>query len=763
MAEKKPSKKKPPPLPTRDEVLTFIRESPQPVGKREIARAFHLKGSDKIPLKALLKDLAAEGLLDRQAKRKVAARGALPAVAVIEVTGLDEDGELLARPAAWDSPEAPPTIYLAPDKRSRAALAPGDRVLAKLQRIDDGTYEARTIRRVAKVERRILGIYEMSDAGGRLRPTDRRARDDYVLRAEHTAGAQIGELVLAEVRPGPPRARHREVRVLERLGPVGDACGLSLIAIHEHGLPVDFPPEAVAEAEAAKATPLGTRTDLRALPLVTIDGADARDFDDAVWAEADTDKRNKGGWHIMVAIADVAAYVRPGSALDRSAFDRGNSAYFPDRVVPMLPEALSNGWCSLRPNEDRPCLVAEMWLDAEGSLRKHRFHRALMRSAARLTYEQVQAAHDGHPDSLTEPLQQSVLAPLYGAYDALLAARETRGTLDLDLPERRVVLAKDGTVAAIEARDRLDSHRLIEEFMITANVAAAERLEALRQPCMYRVHDQPDPVKIEALRQIMDGLGIRLAKGQVIRPRVLTQILHKVRESPAAHMVNMLVLRSQSQAVYSPANIGHFGLALARYAHFTSPIRRYADLLVHRALIRGLKLGKDGLPPEADGRLTEIGEHISATERRAAVAERGAVDRLTAAFLQDKVGTIFAAAVNGVTRFGLFVTLDDSGADGLVPMSLLPDDFYDHVEAQHALIGRRWGRTYRLGERVRVRLREAEPITGGLILELIEGEESASGTRKNKPRPIRPTRPGKKHLPKKKPSGKRRKKPARKR
>jgi len=403
-----------------------------------------------------------------------------------------------------------------------------------------------------------------------------------------------------------------------------------------------------------------------------------------------------------------------------------------------------------------------MWLDAEGSLRKHRFHRALMRSAARLTYEQVQAARDGHPDSLTEPLQQSVLAPLYGAYSALLAAREKRGTLDLDLPERRVVLAKDGTVATIEARERLDSHRLIEEFMITANVAAAERLEALHQPCMYRVHDQPDPVKIEALRQVLDSLDMRLAKGQVIRPRTLTQILHKARQSPAAHMVNMLVLRSQSQAVYSPANIGHFGLALARYAHFTSPIRRYADLLVHRALIRGLKLGKDGLPPDADGRLVEIGEHISATERRAAVAERDAIDRFTAAFLQDKVGTIFAAAINGVTRFGLFVTLDDSGADGLVPMSLLPDDFYDHVEAQHALVGRRWGREFRLGERVRVRLREAEPITGGLILELIEGEERKGTTarrdNKDKRKPMHPSRPSKKRPAKKKPSGKRRKK-----
>jgi ribonuclease R len=435
----------------------------------------------------------------------------------------------------------------------------------------------------------------------------------------------------------------------------------------------------------------------------------------------------------------------------------------------MLPEALSNGWCSLKPAEDRSCLVAEMWLEADGSVRKHRFHRALMRSAARLTYEQVQAAQDGYPDTHTAPLRDSVLAPLYGAYGALLRARERRGTLDLELPERKVVLGSEGTVVAIEARERLDSHRLIEEFMIAANVAAAERLESLRQPCMYRVHDQPDPVKIEALRQILDGLGIKLPRGQVMRPRVLTDILHKVRSLPAARMINELVLRTQSQAVYSPTNIGHFGLALPRYAHFTSPIRRYADLLVHRAMIRGLGLGPDGLPPGAEGHMAEAGEHISGTERRAAAAERDAVDRFTAAYLQDKVGTILAGAVNGVTRFGLFVTLDESGADGLVPMSLLPDDFYTHVEAEHCLVGRRWGRVFRLGERLQVRLREAEPATGGLILEVVEGDDDdATETRDAKPGRLGqprsahgPGKAGKQGPPKKKPSGKPRRKPRR--
>ena len=481
---------------------------------------------------------------------------------------------------------------------------------------------------------------------------------------------------------------------------------------------------------------LGKRTDLRDVPLVTIDGPDARDFDDAVWAEADPDPKNPGGWHILVAIADVAWYVRPDSALDRAAYERGNSAYFPDRVVPMLPEALSNGWCSLKPNENRPCLAAELWIDADGNARRHRFSRGLMRSAARLTYEQAQAAHDGKPDDMTGPLVEPVIGPLYGAFTALLAVREGRGTLDLDLPDRQVVLDKSGAVAAIEPRARLDSHRLIEEFMIAANVAAAEQIEALRQPCMYRVHDQPDPVKIEALRQILDSLGLRLARGQVIRPHYLTRLLRQVKDVPARHMVNELILRAQSQAIYTPDNIGHFGLALTRYAHFTSPIRRYADLLVHRALIRGLKLGEGGLPDEAGPRFAEFGTHVSTTERRAAAAERDAVDRFTAAFLQDRVGAVFAAVIGGVTRFGLFVSLDETGADGLVPMSLLPDDYYDHVEAEHCLVGRRWGRTYRLGERVSARLLEAEPLTGGLVLELLDDSDHAA------PGPGKPRSPG---------------------
>ena len=720
------SKPDPQPFPSKAEVIAFVQDSPTPVGKREIARAFQIKGGDRIQLKALLRELKQEGVLERGQRRKVGPRGHLPAVAVLEVSGIDEDGELLARPAVWDEDSTPPTIYLAPEKRSRAALAPGDRVLAKLRRIEDRVYEAEPIRKIAKLPSRVLGIYEIGEAGGRLRPTDKRAKRDYILHEHDAMGAGPGELVLAEVRQGRPRLGLREVRVTERLGALGDTHTLSLIAIHEHELPVEFSPEALADAAAAGPAELGKRVDLRALPLVTIDGADARDFDDAVWVEPDPDPGNPGGWHLLVAIADVAWYVRPDSALDRAAFERGNSAYFPDRVVPMLPEALSTGWCSLNPDEARPCLAAELWIDAKGKIRKHRFLRGLMRSAARLTYEQVQAARDGDRGALAESLLEPVIAPLYGAYEALLEARRGRGTLELDLPERRVVLDAAGEVAAIEARVRLDSHRLIEEFMIAANIAAAMELEARRRSCMYRIHDQPDPVKIEALRQVLDSLDLRLARGQVMRAKLLNRVIERAKALPAAAMVNMLVLRAQAQAVYSPDNIGHFGLALTHYAHFTSPIRRYADLLVHRALIAGLEPDDGALPGEAGASFAEIGAHISATERRAAAAERDAVDRFTAAYLQDRIGGLFHGAINGVTRFGLFVTLDETGADGLIPMSLLPDDYYDHDEPGHRLVGRRWGRSYHLGAAVTVRLMEAVPVTGGLILELVEEAAGAS-------------------------------------
>ena len=718
MAPIKPKRKKAP-LPTREEILRFIAESPNPVGKREISRAFKVAPADRVALKGLLKEIERSGSVERGPKRRLAPIDGLPEVGVVEIAGTDIDGDLLAKPLAWRHDEPPPKIYVIAEKGA-PALAAGERAAVKFRRLDAKTYEARVIRSLGGEPDRVLGVFRSTGEGGRIEPSDRRVKNEFRVLLQDASGAQEGEIVWAEVlrarRMGLPQAR-----VIERIGDSGDPKSISLIAIHAQGIPTVFPSEAIKQAEAAKPVTVKGRTDLRDIPLVTIDGSDARDFDDAVWAEPDPE--HEGGWHLLVAIADVAWYVRPGDALDREAFNRGNSVYFPDRVVPMLPEALSNELCSLKPAVPRACLAVHMWIDAEGRLRRYQFVRGLMRSAARLTYEQAQAAIDGRTDDTTGPLLESVIKPLYAAYRVLDRARQKRGALDLDLPERRIVLDEAGKVASIQPRERLDSHKLIEEFMITANVAAAEALEAAHQPCMYRVHDRPDEAKIASLRDFLEGIGIpglSLAKGQAPKPAKFNEILHRAADSPYAPLINELVLRSQSQAVYSPENLGHFGLALRRYAHFTSPIRRYSDLLVHRALIAAHpSFGAGGLAPTDPREFAGTGEHISGTERRAALAERDAGDRYATAFLADRVGAQFTGRVNGVTRAGLFVVLSETGASGLLPMGNLPADYYVHDEAGHRLVGRRWGRVFRLGDQLTVRLAEADPATGSLLFELV--------------------------------------------
>ncbi|WP_377808891.1 ribonuclease R [Azospirillum sp. A29] len=709
-------------FPSKDAILAFIRSSTTPVGKREIARAFKLSGSaDRETLKDLLRELEADGTVERGRNKRMAPPQSLPAVAVLLVTGVDADGELAARPLTWTGEGNPPRIFLLPERKSRGEEKPlvvGDTLLAKLARINDRLYEARVIRRIdGEREGRILGVYRPSADGGRILPTDRRHKTEFLVLPPNRGDAEPGDLVFADILPA-GRAGQPQARVVERLGSTDEPRAFSLIAIHAHGIPTVFPHAALREAELAAVPALMQREDLRDIPLVTIDGADARDFDDAVWAEADSDPENPDGWHLIVAIADVSYYVRPGSALDRTAYERGNSVYFPDRVVPMLPEALSNGLCSLRPGEDRACLAFHLWIDRNGVLIRHRLVRGLMRSAARLTYEQVQDCHDGRPDEVTGPLADGVIAPLFGAYARLAAARAKRSTLELDLPERRVHIDERGRVAEIARRERHDSHRLIEEFMIAANVAAAEVLERRTMPGLFRIHDRPSMEKMEALRGFLAGIGHPLTKSADLTPDHFTRILRKVEGTSHATLVSEVVLRAQAQAAYSPDNIGHFGLALHRYAHFTSPIRRYADLIVHRALIRTLGLGVGGLDDETLGRLAEIGDHLSGTERRAATAERDAVDRYTAAFLADRIGDRFSGRISGVSRFGLFVRLDESGADGLVPASSLPDDRYDHDEAAHALVGQRTGRTYRLGSQVKVVLVEADPVSGSTLFRL---------------------------------------------
>ena len=735
--------KKAVPLPTRQQVLDFIRESGGHLNKRELARAFHLTGDNRIHLKAILKDLEGSGAVARGQRRKFSHPGTLPDVGVIEIVGSDTDGDLIAKPAVWEEGGPPPRIVMAPFRRGDPTAGVGDRVLAKLRHLRAGLYEGRLIRIIGEAKANVLGVFELvADGSGRIHPTNRREKADYLVPKGEAGGAADGDLVLAELLPGRLYGL-RQVTVKERLGRLGEPRSVSLVAIHGNDIPCVFPDDALEQATACgPATLEDGREDLRQIPLVTIDGEDARDFDDAVWAAPDDDPANAGGWVCMVAIADVSWYVRPGDALDKEAFKRGNSVYFPDRVVPMLPEELSNGWCSLKPAEDRPCIAVRFTMTKDGTVLRHRFLRGLMRSAARLTYERMQAARDGFPDAELTPLMETVVAPLYGAWAALFAAREKRGALELDLPERKVVLSPEGKVLGIAPRLRLDSHRLIEDFMIEANVRAATELERLNQPCMYRVHDIPAEEKLESLRQFLNTLEMGFPKGQSPRPAMFNRILAQVKDTPHESVVNEVVLRSQAQAVYAPENLGHFGLGLARYAHFTSPIRRYADLLVHRALVSGLRLGQGALPPDAAAEFEAWGEHISITERRAAAAEREAVDRYVTAYLSDRVGASFQGRISGVARFGLFVCLSETGADGILPVRALPDDYYDHDEVRHALIGKRSRKIYQLGQIIEVVLAEANPVTGGMVFGL--GEPNRSGHKssglRSKPASRRPRR-----------------------
>ncbi len=709
-------------LPSKDALAAWIRDNPGETSKRDIARAFGIKGADRVELKRLLRELEAEGEVVKEG-RHIRPPGALPPVTVLRVTGQDTDGDLWAEPQQWDSADPVPRIRVHL-RASEPALGEGDRILARLSQQDDGSRIARLIRRIGHGPRKVLGIFRAAEQGGRILALDRGSGHEWTVAAGERMGATDGELVEAEQigpkgRLGLPRAR-----ITSRLGDPSAPKAVSLIAIHTHGIPDAFPEEALAEAEAAEpVTGLAGRTDLRHLPLITIDPADARDHDDAVCALPDPEV--EGGHYLWVAIADVAHYVRPGSALDRTAKERGNSTYFPDRVVPMLPEALSADLCSLMPGVERPCLAVEIRLDAAGNKTAHRFVRGLMRSPAALTYERAQAAVDGRPDEGTAPLADDVLAPLWAAYRSLAAARARRQPLDLDLPERQIVLADDGTVLSVAFRDRLEAHRLIEECMVLANVCAAETLEAKRSPLVYRVHEEPDPARLDSLRETAESSGLSFPKGQVTSTRALNRLLDQAAGRDEAELINLSVLRAMAQAYYHPRNLGHFGLGLRAYAHFTSPIRRYADLIVHRALIAAHGWGEDGLTEAEVEQLDETTEWISQTERRSMLAERETTDRYLAAYLADRVGSDFAGRVSGVARFGLFVKLDETGADGLVPIRSLGDEYFHHDRDAQTLMGERSGTEIGLGQRVTVRLSQAEAVTGGLVFELLEIEGRA--------------------------------------
>ncbi len=707
-------------LPSKDDVLKFIRSSPAKIGKREIARAFNLKGADRIRLKEMLRDLADDGQITKR-RKQLRGRAELRSVAVLEIAGQDEDGEFYALPIDWneEAEGAAPRVLM----RLKRGRMPGvgDHVLSRIEpsAAPDGyEYTATPIKILPRERARQLGIFRKLKDGGVIEPIEKKQLREWRLSPDEAGSAEDGELVRFEVtktgRTLAPRAR-----IIERLGNPAGERAISMIAIENYSLPNVFPQAVEAEIAHLKAPSLRGREDLRKLPLITIDPDDARDHDDAVWAMPDDSEKNKGGFIVIVAIADVAFYVRSGTALDKEALKRGNSVYFPDRVVPMLPETLSNDLCSLKEGVDRPCFAVRMVFDARGHKREHRFIRAMMRSAAKLSYLEAQAAIDGRPNARTKPLVEPVLKPLWAAYEALRSAREKRAPLELDLPERKIILDEQGRVARILTPERLDAHRLIEEFMIQANVAAAESLELAKSPLLYRIHDAPAEEKIKDLSEFLSTLGISLPKAGLIQPSQFNRILGRAKDSEISELINEVILRAQAQAEYSASNLGHFGLNLRRYAHFTSPIRRYADLIVHRALIRALKLGSGGLTDKEIPELDAVAEHISQAERRAMAAERETVDRLIAIHLAGRVGATFTGRIAGVTRSGLFVKLDENGADGFIPASTVGRDYYVYSETDHALIGERSGEAYRLGDKVEVRLVEAHPAAGALRFQLV--------------------------------------------
>ncbi|MBX3593102.1 MAG: ribonuclease R [Sphingomonas sp.] len=706
-------------MPTRQQILDFITHSDQPAGKREIARAFALSGQEKIALKALLKDMADEGLIDSAPGRAFHKMGGVPKVTVLRI--VDADGDTVwAVPERWEAEHIPAPRLRVREKRGKgAALGVGDRILARTEEAGKG-WIAHPMKKLAKGEETMLGV--LREEGGKfwLQGVEKKERRDFPV--SDRGEGQAGDLVLAEKTGRPPRLT---ARVIEVLGDPFAPRSFSMIAIHRHGIPNAFSEDLLAEAERVAKLDLGKgREDLRDVPIVAIDPADARDHDDAVWAAPDDDPKNAGGWKAIVAIADVSFYVRPGSLLDREARKRGNSVYFPDRVVPMLPEVLSADICSLKQDVDRAALVCHLRVSAKGELRSWRFSRAVVRLAANIAYEDAQAAIDG---GLDHPLTQTVLRPLWDCWDALYKARGKREPLDLDLPERRIVLDEKGRILSVAPRERLDAHKLIEDYMIAANVAAAKALEAKKAPVMYRVHEPPSREKLVALKDYLKTLDVEFALGQVIRPATFNHVIARVGDADFREEVMTQVLRTQTQAYYGPANHGHFGLALGSYAHFTSPIRRYADLVVHRALVGAYDLGPGGeLPADAD--MEKTGEVISQLERRAMEAERETVDRYVAAYLSAHVGEVMEARITGVQNFGFFATVDGVGGDGLVPARDLGREYFRYDEAAQKLVGEETGEEFALGQKLKLRLAEANPVSGALRFELPDGKGSGSGT-----------------------------------
>jgi ribonuclease R len=711
-------------LPTQKQILEFIEQSGQPAGKREIARAFGLSPHEKILLKAMLKDMADEGLIDSAPGRAFHKTGGVPRVTVLRVVSI-EDGQVLAIPEQWHAETPPPRLRVL-EKGRKSALALNDRILARTEEAGNG-FVAHPMKLLAKSAELLLGVVRAEGSRHYLTPVDKRERREFMI--SDLNNAEVGDLVLAEPSGRPPRVT---ARVDAILGDPFAPRSFSLIAIHKHGLRDVFGEDAVTEAERVAKQALGEREDLTHLPIVAIDPADARDHDDAIWASA----RDDGGWDAIVAIADVSFYVREGSALDKEARSRGNSVYFPDRVVPMLPEELSADICSLKAGKDRAALACHLVVCGDGALKSWRFSRARIRVAANIAYEDAQAAMNGTVGLVDPAIVEDALKPLWACWRALFVAREKRQPLDLDLPDRRVMLDEKGRILSVAPRERLDAHRLVEDYMIAANVAAAKALEAKKAPVMYRIHEAPGREKLVALKDYLATFGIEFALGQVIKPQTFNQLLDRIGEHDARPEIMEQILRTQMQARYGPQNLGHFGLALGSYGHFTSPIRRYADLIVHRSLVRSYKLGEGGISDGAAAGMEKLGEHISMLERRAMGAERDTIDRYVAAFLSDRVGQLLACRISGVQPFGFFATVEGLGGDGLVPAATLGNEFFRYNEAEKALVGDDSGETFRMGQKLELKLVEANPVSGALRFELPQGKFGGQGEGPRKDRTV---------------------------
>jgi len=775
-------------LPSRKQILDFIASSDQPAGKREIGRAFGLHGNDKIALKALLKDMADEGLIDASPGRAFHQSGGVPKVTVLRVSQVDDSGTAWAVPEQWPAAIAAPKLRIV-ERGRKGALGIGDRVLARTEQQGE-RFVAHPMKKLARSAELVLGVVKREGERHWLSPVDKKERRELFI--ADLKDAEPGDLVLCEVTGRPPRV---SARVDAVLGDPFAPRSFSLIAIHKHGLRHEFakeaideahrvaklridpprngegdrrakrggggggvpggdPPPSVADATATSPSRGGyEREDLTHLPIVAIDPEDARDHDDAIWAEAAKESDNEGGWNAIVAIADVSFYVRPGSELDREARSRGNSVYFPDRVVPMLPEELSADICSLKAGEDRAAMACHLKIDRDGNMKSWRFTRARIRVAANIAYEDAQAAIDAAGEERIEvssptcdmpaiegrvpqELVDKALKPLWACWRALFAARKKRDPLELDLPERRVMLDEKGRITSIAPRDRLDAHRLVEDYMIAANVAAARALEAKKAPVMYRVHEPPSREKLVALKDYLKTFGFDFALGQVVKPGIFNRIIEWMGGADGREEIMEQLLRTQMQARYGPERLGHFGLALATYAHFTSPIRRYADLLVHRGLVKAYRLGEGGLPQGDEERFEQIGEQISMLERRAMEAERETVDRYVAAYLSDKQGQLVQCRISGVQPFGFFATVEDLGGDGLLLAKDLGQEYLRYDEGAKQLVGDETGETYRIGQRLTLRLAEANPVSGSLRFELPEGSYGMpSPPRRDRQRP----------------------------